>query len=178
MGLLRDNPSKRSELKGKLDTVFSNMLDLKTEKAVLFVDWCMNKSVLYSDALLKKKYQRLPNNIQRGDIVMCELGINVPPEFGNDGTGRHFVIVWAQQGHNFIVIPITKEEPPKENIHTIELGKVDGMTAECNYAKLDAIRVVSIRRLGRVNGQKDGKIVDLEVRKKVNDAIIKLFVDK
>lgn len=178
MSLLRDDQSKRNELKGKLDTVFSNMLDLSVEKADLFIDWCMNKSALYNKALLYKQYPKLPNNIQRGDIVMCELGINVPPEFGNDGTGRHFVVVWSQQGHNFIVIPITKQEPPKENVHTIKLGKIDGMPAECNYAKLDAIRTVSIRRLGRVIGQKDGKIVNADVRAKINNAISYLFVDK
>lgn len=178
MGVLRDDLNKRKEIKGKLDTIFSNILDIDVKRAILFVDWCMNKSVLYCDGLLKRKYPRLPNDIQRGDIVLCELGINVPPEFGNDGTGRHFVVVWAQQGHNFIVIPITKEEPPKENIHTIKLGKINGMSAECNYAKLDAIRVVSIRRLGRISGQHDGKIVDKMVRVKINTAIEKLFVDK
>lgn len=177
MSLLRDDQSKRNELKGKLDTVFSNMLDLSVEKADLFIDWCMNKSALYNKALLKKQYPKLPNNIQRGDIVMCELGINVPPEFGNDGTGRHFVVVWSQQGHNFIVIPITKQEPPVGNVHTIELGKIDGMPAKCNYAKLDAIRTVSIRRLGRVIGEKDGKIVNADVRAKINNAISDLFVD-
>lgn len=178
MTLLRDDIAKRNELKGKLDTVFSNMLDLRTEKADLFIDWCMNKSVLYRDALLKNKYPKLPNNIQRGDIVMCELGINVPPEFGNDGTGRHFVIVWSQQGHNFIIIPITKQAPPESNTHTIKLGKIDGMPADCNYAKFDAIRVVSIRRLGRVIGQKDGKIVSPDIKNKINDAMKKLFIDK
>lgn len=178
MNLLKDDPNKRSELKGKLDTVFSNMLDLSTDKAQLFIDWCMDKSALYNKALLKKPYPKLPNNIERGDIVMCELGINVPPEFGNDGTGRHFVVVWSQQGHNFIVIPITKQKPPADNTHTIELGAISGMPAICNYAKLDAIRTVSIRRLGRVIGQKDGKIVNADVRAKINNAILKLFVDK
>lgn len=178
MSLLKDNINKRNELKGKLDTVFSNMLELTVDKAELFVNWCMDKSSLYNKALLKKPYSKLPNNVQRGDIVMCELGINVPPEFGNDGTGRHFVIVWSQQGHNFIIIPITKQEPPKENIHTIKLGKISGMPAECNYAKLDAIRTVSIRRLGRVIGQKDGKITSETVRAKINEAILNLFVDK
>ena len=51
------------------------------------------------------------------------------------------------------------------------------MPAECNYAKFDAIRVVSIRRLGRVIGQKDGKIVDENVRSIINDGFMKLFVD-
>ena len=178
MDVLKHDINKRNELKGKLDTVFSNMLELNAEKASLFVDWCMDKSLLYNKALLKKPYQSLPNGMSRGDMVMCGLGINVPPEFGNDGTGRHFVIIWAQQGHNFIVIPITKQKPPKENIHTIELGKIEGMKADCNYAKLDAIRVVSIRRIGRVSGVKDGKITDDNVRQKVNQAIADLFVDK
>lgn len=178
MGLLKNDINKCNELKGKLATVLSNMLDLNVDKAELFVGWCMDKSALYNKALLKKQYPKLPNNIQRGDIVMCELGINVPPEFGNDGTGRHFVVVWSQQGHNFIVIPITKQAPPEGNVHTIELGKIEGMPAKCNYAKLDAIRTVSIRRLGRVIGQKDGKIVNTDVRVKINNAILDLFVDK
>lgn len=32
MGLLKDDQNKRNELKGKLDTVFSNMLDLSVDK--------------------------------------------------------------------------------------------------------------------------------------------------
>ena len=177
MRILRYDKNKRAELRGKLDTVFSNMLDLDVNKASLFVNWCMDKSSMYRDGILKNKYQRLPDNIQHGDIVMCELGINVPPEFGNDGTGRHFVVVWAQQGHNFIVIPITKQAPPESNKHTIKIGKIKDMPAECNYAKFDAIMVVSIRRLGRVIGQKDGKIVDENVRSIINDGFMKLFVD-
>lgn len=178
MGILRDDVQKRNEIKGKLDTVFSNMLDLSVEKASLFIDWCMDKSSLYNAALLKKNYPKLPKSMQRGDIVMCQLGINVPPEFGNDGTGRHFVVIWGQQGHNFIVIPITKQAPPPGNIHTIKLGNINGLPDACSYAKLDAIRTVSIRRIGRVLGQKDGKIVSPTVRTKINQAIINLFVDK
>ena len=175
---LKDDQHARGRLKGKLDTVFSNLLDLDVFKAELFIEWCQQKSVLYNKAILKKQFQKLPNNLERGDIVMCELGINVPPEFGNDGTGRHFVIVWAQQGHNFIVIPITKQEPPASNIHTIPLGAIPGMPQSKNYAKLDGIRAVSIRRLGRVLGNRDGKIKDNDVRKKINQAMLELFIDK
>lgn len=175
---LKDNPKECGKIKGKLDTVFSNLLDLEINKATLFAEWCQQKSSIYNKSLLKKAYPKLPNKIERGDIVMCELGINIPPEFGNDGTGRHFVIVWAQQGHNFIVIPITKQAPPKSNVHTIPLGAIPGMPQPNNFAKLDAIRTVSIRRLGRVLGNRDGKISDTNVKEKINHAILELFVDK
>ena len=89
----------------------------------------------------------------------------------------NFLVLRRKTG-NFIVIPITKQAPPPGNIHTIKLGNINGLPAACSYAKLDAIRTVSIRRIGRVLGQKDGKIVSPTVRTKINQAIINLFVDK
>lgn len=58
------------------------------------------------------------------------------------------------------------------------MGSIKGLPSPKNYAKLDAIRTVSIRKLGRVIGTKDGKIVDEEIRKKINRAIQELFIDK
>ena len=48
MRILRYDKNKRAELRGKLDTVFSNMLDLDVNKASLFVNWCMDKSSMFN----------------------------------------------------------------------------------------------------------------------------------
>ena len=177
MGILKNNTQLRNSLKGRLSTLLSNIDDIEETKAELFVKWCESKSKFYKDGILKSRYKALPNSMQRGDIVMCELGINIPPEFGNDGTGKHFVVVWGQQGHNLIVIPITKETPPKTNIYTIALGSITGMPSPNNYAKLDAIRTVSLRRISKVFGPKDGKIVEPKVRTIINTAMKNLFID-
>jgi uncharacterized protein YifN (PemK superfamily) len=177
LGKLKENQKLRNSLKGVLSTALSNLDELCENQAEMFVRWVQDKSLLYKRGLLKESYHPLPNKIERGDIVMCELGINVPFEFGNDGTGKHYVIVWAQQGHNLIVIPITKQAPPEANVHTIKIGEICGMPEKVNYAKLDAIRTVSLRRIHKVFGQKDGKIVDSKIIPIINKAIIELFTE-
>lgn len=176
MGTLKNNISLRNRLKGNLSTLLDNLDDIEDNKAERFVKWCQEKSSYYRDGILKNRYNPLPNSMKRGDIVMCELGINVPPEFGNDGTGNHFVIIWGQQGHNMIVIPTTKQKPPTSNIYTIELGVIDGLPPVVTYAKLDAIREVSLRRISRVFGATDGKIYNDAVVEKINESFKDLFI--
>lgn len=178
MGTLKDNIALRNRLKGNLSTLLDNLDNLEESKSERFIKWCQEKSTYYRDGILKNKYNPLPNAMKRGDIVMCELGINIPPEFGNDGTGKHFVIIWGQQGHNMIIIPTTKQKPPVSNIYTIELGLIDGMPPVTTYAKLDAIREVSLRRISKVFGQPDGKIYDETIIRKINNGFKNLFIIK
>lgn len=176
MGLLKDNQDLVNSIKGKLSNIPQILENVDEESAKMFVDWIHNKATLYKAEKMDEQYQPLPNKMERGDIVMCELGINVPPEFSNEGTGNHYVMIWGQQGHNFIVLPITKHCPPTSNIHTIKLGHIDGMPEETNYMKLDAIKSLSIRRLGRVFGQPDGKIKGQKFIRQISEAMLYLFV--
>lgn len=176
MGILKNNQTMINSIKGKLSTIEQTLEDIDDVPAQRFIDWMETKAELYKAGVLETKKQPLPYAMQRGDIVMCELGINISPEFGNDGTGNHYVMIWGQQGYNFIVLPITKHCPPSSNIHTIKLGHIDGMPEEINYMKLDAIRSVSIRRLSKVYTQPDGKIDGKQFIRQISDAILYLFV--
>lgn len=178
MPLLRDDFLTRERLKGSLATTLSNLDHLEAKDAQAFICWTMQKSKMYADSLLQKKYPTLPDNIQRGDIVLCSFGINIFPEFSDKETGKHFGVVWAQQGHNFLIIPITQQAPHQANPYCIPLGPIPFLTAPCNYAKIDAIRSVSLRRVSRISGAASGKIVFPFAREKINEAFMKLLIDK
>ena len=46
--------------------------------------------------------------MKQGDIVIVDFGINIIQNLDDDTNG-HFALIWGQQGHNFIVIPLTKK---------------------------------------------------------------------
>lgn len=163
-------------MKGYLATILDELDDLDVEDAREFIKWTCKKASLYKKAILHTPYINLPINMQRGDIVLCDLGINIPPEFSDQGTGKHFVMFWAQQGHNAIVIPITQEQPPQENIFTIPVGRILGLPSENNYVKLDAIRSVSLRRILRVGGKAEGKLYSESASITAKKYFEKLFV--
>ncbi len=95
-------------------------------------------------------FQRYPVNMKRGDIVLVQLGMNIFPELSDDNTGRHFGMIWAQQGQNFIVIPLTKHSQTANRL-SAELGIIPNMpNGVITYAKIDTIRSVSIRRLYKI----------------------------
>lgn len=168
--LLRDDVVLRQHLKGSLLTILGTLDDLNSQDAESFVKWTSKKAAIYKKALSEEPFPNLPNNMTRGDIVLCDLGINIPPEF-SDLSGRHFVVFWKQQGHCAIIIPITSKKPVSKNSSTISIGKVDGLKSEENYVKLDSIRSVSLRRLSRISGTRDGKIHSEIVKAIVIDGI-------
>lgn len=176
MSFLKYDTLRRQKLKGDLATVLGILDDIDSADAELFIKWMGRKAQLYSDAVSYKPYHNLPSDLKRGDIVLCDLGINIPPEFSDKNTGRHFVVFWAQQGHNAIVIPITKRVSD-QNKYTILLGAIEGLPEKDNYIKLDAIRSVSLRRISRVAGFRNGKISGEHIIPVIKEAIIKYFVD-
>ena len=176
MPLLKSDNLRRQKLKGDLATVLGILDDIDSADAELFIKWMRLKTQLFCDAVSNKPYHNLPNNLKRGDIVLCDLGINIPPEFSDKKTGKHFVVFWAQQGHNAVVIPITKKAN-EQNKYTVLLGAIEGLPEKENYIKLDAIRSVSLRRISRVTGSRNGKISVEHIVPVIKDAIIKHFVD-
>ena len=100
MTILKNSLNERQRLKGDLATILGELDDLNVEDAREFVKWTCKKAMLYRKAILHSPYTNLPTNMQRGDIVLCDLGINIPPEFSDKETGRHFVVFWAQQLHS------------------------------------------------------------------------------
>ncbi|NLP14869.1 MAG: type II toxin-antitoxin system PemK/MazF family toxin [Clostridium sp.] len=178
MSSLKDNSKVINSLKGKLSSIISELQDIECNIATKIVDWYLEKSKYYRKHYAGGRLQALPNNMKQGDIVIVNFGINIIPEFSDDDTNGHFALIWGQQGHNFIVIPLTKKKQPKENKYGVNLGEIEGMPDSVDtYAKIDAIRSVSIRRIQRIKEQKEGKITisDPDVLKKVKDVFLAYF---
>jgi uncharacterized protein YifN (PemK superfamily) len=179
MGILKQDIEIRNSIKGKLASIVSELDEVESLDALKMIDWYLDKSKYYKKALNKERFQRLPDNMNKGDIVLVDYGININPEFGDNNTIYHFGLIWAQQGHNFIIIPLTKKEQPKSNKLGVNLGKIKGLPKnDDTYAKIDAIKSVSIRRIKRLKEQSSGKITitDKDVLKKISDVFLQYFV--
>lgn len=176
MSCLKDCPDKRQRLKGDLATILGELDELCVDDAKAFVKWTCKKAKLYKKAMLSIPFSDLPIDMQRGDIVLCDLGINIPPEFSDMETGKHFVVFWAQQGHNAIVIPITQKAPPEKNRFTISVGQISGLPSQQNYIKLDSLRSVSLYRLSRILGKANGKLHSERVVEEIKKNFEILFV--
>ena len=175
--ILKNNTNKRNIVLGRLQDILNKLDNIDARKAEKLVDWFVEKSEYYNKLENNLLFQRCPNNMERGDIVLVQLGMNIFPELSDDDTGKHFCMIWAQQGQNFIVIPLTKHN---QNVNRLsaDLGVIPNMPNGVNtYAKLDAIRSVSIRRLYRIQGVTDGKItISKDLQDKISNVILKEFV--
>ena len=110
---------------------------------------------------MKEGYQTQPDNLSRGDIVWCEFGINVGAELSDYKTKGHYAVVWTIDLGNVIVIPLTSQKPNSNEL-TFDIGVIKGLNEKDDvhsYLKVDAIRSVSKRRIGRIIGKENGKII-------------------
>ena len=174
---LKNDINRKNTVLGRLQDVLNNLDNVDSKKAENLADWFVEKSAYYNKIENNLLFQRYPANMKRGDIVLVQLGMNIFPELSDDNTGKHFGMIWAQQGQNFIVIPLTKHSQTANRL-SAELGIIPNMpNGVITYAKIDAIRSVSIRRLYKIQGIPDGKIgTSIELQKKISDVILKEFV--
>ncbi len=175
--ILKEDIKTRQKAKGDIATILGILDDLPSDDAVAFIKWMSRKASMYRDAILYASYPILPENMQRGDIVLCDLGVNIPHEFSDRETGKHFVLFWAQQGHNAIVIPITSKRAEENNQFIVSIGAVAGLPEDENYVKLDAIRSVSLRRISRIHGFSSGKTHSDVAVIKIKKALINVFIN-
>lgn len=174
MAKLVNDGTKKNIVLNKIQQMVSKLDQIDSDKAVRLTNWLLEKTDYYYKIENNLLFQKYPNKIGRGDIVLVQLGMNIAPELSDDNTGKHFCVVWAQQGTNFIIIPLTKQTQPPSNKLAVPLGVISGMpNGVATYAKLDAIRSVSIRRLYRIQGTTDGKIT---LSQDLQDNISKLFL--
>ena len=174
---LKNDINRKNTVLGRLQDVLNNLDNVDSKKAENLADWFVEKSAYYNKIENNLLFQRYPANMKRGDIVLVQLGMNIFPELSDDNTGKHFGMIWAQQGQNFIVIPLTKHSQTANRL-SAELGIIPNMpNGVITYAKIDAIRSVSIRRLYKIQGIPDGKIeTSIELQNKISDVILKEFV--
>ncbi|MDP4086121.1 MAG: type II toxin-antitoxin system PemK/MazF family toxin [Bacillota bacterium] len=180
MVLLKDDSNALSTIKGKLASIVSELNEVDSSKAVELCDWYLEKAKYFNKHYKKERFQKLPQDIKRGDIVWVHMGINIGDEFSDHSTKGHFGLVWGQQGFMFHIIPLSKQGGPKSNTYIVDLGKIPGLPDNNTFAKLDNIRAVSIRRIKRIAGQPGGKIdlntVDPTLVTKINDTVKDKFV--
>lgn len=174
---LKNDINRKNVILGKFQDIINNLDQIDSRKAENLTDWFVQKSAYYNKIENNLLFQKYPVNMKRGDIVLVQLGMNIFPELSDENTGKHFGMIWAQQGQNFIIIPLTKH-PQTTNRLSVELGIIPNMpNSVMTYAKIDAIRSVSIRRLYKIQGMPDGKIETcVELQNKISNIILKEFV--
>ena len=126
-----------------------------------YIEWIDRKTTYLKQSLDRSGYGPQPDDLKRGDIVWVEFGINVGTELSDHQTKGHYAIVWAVDLGNVIVIPLSSRPAPGSCL-TYDVGVIEGLVQEgVNYRsflKLDAIRSVSKRRIGRMPGKTGGKV--------------------
>ncbi len=168
---------KNLNTKKSLKKIEKQLSHTSFELASEYVSWLERKTELFVDSLNKKGYQTQPDDLNVGDVVWCEFGINVGTELSDFNTKGHYGVVIALDLGNVVVIPLSSREGIKSAL-TFDIGVIDELNQpnQHSYLKVDAIRSISKRRIGRMNHQNKGKItLSDETFKKVKQAIILAF---
>jgi len=160
MEFFKDKKAKRKFIK-TIDHIEKNLSKVESETAVEFLDWLDRKTLFFRQTVNKSGYGKQPDDLSRGDIVWVEFGINVGTELSDYATKGHYAVVWAKDLGNVIVIPLTSKSSLGSSL-TYELGVIPNLVQEndnsISYLKLDAIRSISKRRIGRMPGKNGGKV--------------------
>ena len=171
--------------KKKINTTLKNienkLNNIDSEVAEEYIEWIDKKTTYLKQSLDRSGYGPQPDDLKRGDIVWVEFGINVGTELSDHQTKGHYAIVWAVDLGNVIVIPLSSRPAPGSCL-TYDVGVIEGLVEEGvnykSYLKLDAIRSVSKRRIGRMTGKCGGKVtIDQKLLNTVQDIIRKNLVD-
>ena len=167
--------------KKKINTTLKNienkLNNIDSEVAEEYIEWIDKKTTYLKQSLDRSGYGPQPDDLKRGDIVWVEFGINVGTELSDHQTKGHYAIVWAVDLGNVIVIPLSSRPAPGSCL-TYDVGVIEGLVEEGvnykSYLKLDAIRSVSKRRIGRMPGKCGGKVtIDQKLLNTVQDIIRK-----
>ena len=171
--------------KKKINTTLKNienkLNNIDSEVAEEYIEWIDKKTTYLKQSLDRSGYGPQPDDLKRGDIIWVEFGINVGTELSDHQTKGHYAIVWAVDLGNVIVIPLSSRPAPGSCL-TYDVGVIEGLVEEGvnykSYLKLDAIRSVSKRRIGRMPGKCGGKVtIDQKLLNTVQDIIRKNLVD-
>ena len=146
----------KKKITNTLKSIESKLNNIDYEVAEEYIEWIDRKTTYLKQSLDRSGYGPQPDDLKRGDIVWVEFGINVGTELSDHQTKGHYAIVWAVDLGNVIVIPLSSRPAPGSCL-TFDVGVIEGLVQEgVNYRsflKLDAIRSVSKRRIGRMPGK-------------------------
>lgn len=156
-----------------------NLFNLDSDLVMQYLIWLEKKTVYFRQSVLKVSYGYQPDDIKRGDIVWVEFGVNIGNELSDVFTKGHYALVWAVDLGNVVVIPLTSRNSYNSML-CLDLGVIDGLNEAGfahSYLKLDAIRSVSKRRIGRMANKPQGKLsLNKEQFEKVKTHIYNYFV--
>jgi uncharacterized protein YifN (PemK superfamily) len=164
-----------------LKNIENKLNNINYEVAEEYIEWIDRKTTYLKQSLDRTGYGPQPDDLKRGDIIWVEFGINVGTELSDHQTKGHYAIVWAVDLGNVIVIPLSSRPAPGSCL-TYDVGVIEGLVEEGvnykSYLKLDAIRSVSKRRIGRMPNKCGGKVtIDQKLLNTVQDIIRKNLVD-
>lgn len=178
---LRDDENAQNRIKGMLSSIISNLYDVESDFSLEFCKWLLKKSNYAKRHELHERFPALPQNMQRGDIVWVEFGMNIGDEISDQYKDGHYAMIWAQQGFVFTVFPLASSEDKTFNDCAVNIGKIKHLPGDGDsYLKVDMIRSISIRRIRKLNNVRAGKVsvTDKEILKRINDKILeKLVID-
>lgn len=138
-----------------------NLINLDPDLVLQYLLWLEKKTLYFRQSVLKVSYGAQPDDIKRGDIVWVEFGINIGNELSDVFTKGHYAVVWAVDLGNVVVIPLTSRNSYNSML-CLDLGIINGLNDDGitrSYLKLDAIRSVSKRRIGRMPNKQYGKLI-------------------
>ena len=165
--------------KDYLNNIEKKLENLDFELASSYLSWLDKKTDYFIESLEKQGYQTQPDDLNIGDVVWVEFGINVGTELSDYKTKGHYGVVWKVDLGNVIIIPLSSRETPGSFL-TFDLGIIEGLNEKDSthsYLKLDAIRSISKRRIAKMNNKESGKIhLDEEKIEMIKKAIFDSFV--
>lgn len=178
--------NKKSNTKKKKQFIFVSIAkkleSVEEELALEYLNWLDRKTTYFINSIEKNGYGAQPDQLERGDIVFVEFGINVGTELSDFKTKGHYAVVWAIDLGNVIVIPLSSRDANGSEM-TFDLGIIKELNENKDeethsFLKLDAIRSISKRRVTRMNGYKNGKIkLSKELIERVENAIKLSFLN-
>lgn len=149
---------RHKKTKLALQRIQNKLANTNQELAEEYVSWLERKTDFFLESIEKQGYQTQPDDLSIGDIVWVEFGINVGTELSDYKTKGHYAIVIALDLGNVVVIPLSSRD--SHSALTFDLGVIEGLNKndQHSYLKIDAIRSVSKRRIGRMQGKVSGKL--------------------
>lgn len=162
-----------------LKNIRKNLINLDPDLTLQYLSWLEKKTMYFRQSVLKVSYGSQPDDIKRGDVVWAEFGVNVGNELSDVFTKGHYALVWAVDLGNVVVIPLTSRNSYNSML-CLDLGIIEGLNeldTSHSYLKLDAIRSISKRRIGRMPSKPQGKLsLSEEQLNKVKNHIYNYFV--
>lgn len=164
-----------SNLKRSLD---ADLKYIDHEIGYEYVEWLIRKTSYFYRSVRKLSYPTQPDNLERGDVIWVDFGINIGTELSDYKVHGHFAVCWVVDLGNLVVIPLSSSDANGSAL-TYDIGVIEGISDDRHsYLKLDAIRSVSKRRVTRIHGTESGKIrLDEERINMIKEAIKIAFIE-